>query len=815
MTEHALNEPQQTAVAHLDGPLLVFAGAGSGKTRTITYRVANLLANGVAPYRILAVTFTNKAAKEMRDRLEKVAGPELARDLWVGTFHSTCAKLLRRFHTEVGLERNFAIYDDSDQKAVMTRILRELGESDREYPPKAVLAKIHSKKQEGELPDDVEQSRSFDGKMLDFYRRYQRALMAANAVDFEDLLLYVAKLAEARTLAGEEIRSMFDQVLVDEFQDTNAVQYRLVRALSARTRCLCVVGDDDQSIYRWRGADVRIIRGFRRDFPDALVVKLEQNYRSTANIVRAALAVIEPASSREPKKLWTSSAAGEKLVVRAVVDERDEAAYTVKAIRSRINHGIEASNIAVFYRVHAQSRVLEEAMRADNIPYQVVGGMRFFDRAEVKDIIAYLRLVDNPRSDADLLRIVNVPARGIGKRTIDAWTSLASERGTSLYDCLPALLQADTLNNGGKKKLQAFYDLIDGFRSHAATLLPHELARKIVDESSYRAHLVEQDNAEGDARLGNVEEFIGSIEEYEQDAEAAGEAPTLLSYLERVALVTATDTMRDVPKVSLMTVHAAKGLEFDTVILTGMEDGIFPYTRVDGGGPEDEDDERRLAYVALTRARHHLFITHSTQRSIFGQTRYLCQSPFLLDIPEECTEVQSSPGRFSSSASRSFRADPYAGVGRRQHDEFDQRESYHFDEDGDSRQDSGQDSGQGPGRGTSIEDSQSSSYGGSRGSYPSTRNATPGRLGGLRTMTGAGSESRVDRTAFDDLKYSDAAPAAPTFRTGQVVEHARFGRGRVERVESGGESLAVVAKFPGFGSRKILAKFLLTTTSSA
>jgi DNA helicase-2/ATP-dependent DNA helicase PcrA len=295
MTEPLLNEPQQQAVAHLDGPLLVFAGAGSGKTRTITYRIANLLANGVPPYRILAVTFTNKAAQEMRERLEQAAGHELVRDLWVGTFHSICARLLRRFHAEVGLEKNFAIYDDSDQKAVISRILRELGESDREYPPKLVLARIHGKKQEGQLAEEVEQNHSFDGKMVDLYTRYQKALKAANAVDFEDLLLLVMRLAESKhNLAGDELRRSFDHVLVDEFQDTNAVQYRLVRAFSARTRNLCVVGDDDQSIYRWRGADVRIIRGFRRDFHDALVVKLEQNYRSTGNIVRAALGVIEP-----------------------------------------------------------------------------------------------------------------------------------------------------------------------------------------------------------------------------------------------------------------------------------------------------------------------------------------------------------------------------------------------------------------------------------------------------------------------------------------------------------------------------------------
>lgn len=768
MSEHELNEPQQQAVAHLQGPLLVFAGAGSGKTRTITYRVANLLANGIPPYRILAVTFTNKAAQEMRDRLQQVAGADLARDLWVGTFHSTCAKVLRRFHAEVGLERNFAIYDESDQKAVICRILRELELSDRELPPKLVLARIHSQKQEGRLPSEVELSSGFDKQMHDLYERYQRALKAANAVDFEDLLLYVMRIAESRnSLAGEELRDTFDHVLVDEFQDTNAVQYRLVRALSARTRSLCVVGDDDQSIYRWRGADVRIIRGFRKDFPDATVVKLEQNYRSSANIVRAALAVIEPATSREPKRLWTDRPLGSPLTVRAVVDERDEAAYVVRVVRSRLNAGIDARSIAVFYRVHAMSRVLEEAIRSDNIPYQVVGGMRFFDRAEVKDIVAYLRLVVNPRSDADLLRIVNTPARGIGKRTLDCWTDLASRNGLSLYECMPELLRDASLGTGAKKKLQAFFDIVEGWQTCLASLTPHELGRRVVDESGYRAHLLEQDNAEGDARLGNVEEFLGSIEEYERDAEVAGETASLLAYLERVSLVTATDAMKDVPKVSLMTVHAAKGLEFDTVILTGMEDGIFPYTRMDGGGPEDEDDERRLAYVAITRARHHLFISHATQRTIFGQTRYLAQSPFLLDIPEECSEIQASPGRFSS---RSY-GSSYAGASARAgSDEFDQREYVRPE--------------------------------------PAVRSPSPIRHFG--TPAHRESESTVDRTAFNDLEYGDSAPH---FRTGQIVEHARFGRGRVERVESGGEALAVIAKFPGFGSRKILAKFLSATTT--
>jgi DNA helicase-2/ATP-dependent DNA helicase PcrA len=779
MTPPLLNEPQRQAVSHLDGPLLVFAGAGSGKTRTITYRVAHLLSQGVPPYRILAVTFTNKAAQEMRERLEQVAGHDLVRDLWVGTFHSVCARLLRRYHAELGLEKNFAIYDESDQKAVISRILKELGENDREYPPKLVLSRIHGKKQEGLLPKDVEQDRSFDGKMVDLYERYQKALAAANAVDFEDLLLNVMRLAESRTnSAGEELRRSFDHVLVDEFQDTNAVQYRLVRALSARTRCLCVVGDDDQSIYRWRGADVRIIRGFRRDFPDALVVKLEQNYRSTGNIVRAALAVIEPATSREPKRLWTEQDAGSKITVRAVADERDEAAYTVRVIKSRIKAGIDARNIAIFYRVHAQSRVLEEAMRAENVPYQVIGGMRFFDRAEVKDVIAYLRLLDNPKSDADLMRIVNTPARGIGKRTLDVWTELATRQQTSLYETIPQVLASSDLGAAARNKLRAFQDMIESLRAHSQTLVPHELAQRIIEESGYRTFLVSQDSAEGDARLGNVEEFIGSMAEFEHDATQAGEAATLTAYLERVTLVTATDAMKDVPKVSLMTVHAAKGLEFDTVVLTGMEEGVFPYTRIDSGGPEDEDDERRLAYVALTRARQHLHVVHASQRSLFGQTRYQIKSNFLEDLPRDCVSEEKSPGRFAASSTSSHGSSFGSSFGNRSrsYDEFDQR--------------------------VPDDDEPTSST-------PSPA-PPPTRSIGTRDAAFAPRSTVVDRHAFDDL----ANEKAPAFRPGQLVIHGRFGKGRVERVESGGESLAVVAKFPGFGSRKILAKFLVQTTPS-
>lgn len=483
MSYSQLNEPQTQAVQHASGPLLVFAGAGSGKTRTITFRIAHLLAGeNVPPYRILAVTFTNKAAGEMRDRIEQLVGQALARDLWVGTFHSVAARLLRRYCDEVGLLRNFVIYDESDQKALMTRLLKKMNLSDREFPPRLILSRIHRKKQEGLAPDRVKANANFDATHVTLYAQYQQALLSSNAVDFEDLILLMMRLSESRTSsAGEELRSRFDHVLVDEFQDTNSTQYRLIRALSAKTRNLCVVGDDDQSIYRWRGANVGIIRGFKQDFPDAFVVKLEQNYRSTANIVKAALSIIESATTREPKQLWTEQAPGSRIVLRAVSDERDEAASVVKRVRKRLAERVDPRQIAVFYRVHAQSRVLEEAFRAENLPYQIIGGTRFFDRAEIKDIVAYLRLVDNPTSEADLIRIINVPARGIGKKTIEQVFEEAARLGTSAWHALTSSAMDANAVAPTRHKLRQFVNLINEWQvALSAGTGPFQLANRIV-----------------------------------------------------------------------------------------------------------------------------------------------------------------------------------------------------------------------------------------------------------------------------------------------------------------------------------------------
>ncbi len=727
-----LNPPQAQAVAHNQGPLLVFAGAGSGKTRVITYRVANLLAeHSVAPYRILAVTFTNKAAGEMRARLEQLAGPEITSDLWLGTFHAVCARLLRRYHDEVGLSRRYVIYDDSDQKALVSRLIKRLGINDKELPPRLALSRIHKQKRLALSPEDTTPEWPLDESFVELYAKYEQSLRTADAVDFEDLILHIMRLAEdPLSPAGRDMRSRFSHVLVDEFQDTNAIQYRLVRALVGETKNLCVVGDDDQSIYRWRGADVRNIRGFRDDFPTATIIKLEQNYRSTSNIVKAALGIIAKAMWREPKQLFTEEGSGEPVRVRAVGDERQEAFFVVESIRHQIANGADPDDIAIFYRVHAQSRVLEESLRGAGIPYQIVGGMKFFDRAEVKSLLAYMRLVNTTRSDADLLRIINVPTRGIGNKTVQLLVDAAAKREICVWDALTLLLDAGTLPTAARRKLKAFHELITDLRTVAESHSPHDFAAHILEATGFRQTLEKEDSVESDARLENLAELLGSIAEYELEREEAGENVTLEAYLERVSLVADVDTMEDAPKVAMMTVHAAKGLEFVSVYLTGMEEEMFPYRGMNSESDdalEELDEERRLAYVAVTRAKQRLVITHAGSRTIFGRTKFLNRSRFIDDLPPAVTRLE----------------------------------------------------------GTSQQRTQ----------YQRTHET------GVSAARERG-ESYVDRNAFDDLPEEEAAP-----RPGDTVQHSKFGEGVVERVELGTDP-AIVARYPGWGVKKVLARFL-------
>lgn len=772
-----LNEPQAEAVATKDGPLLVFAGAGSGKTRVITFRVANLIAtHRVPPYRILAVTFTNKAANEMRERLAHLLGADVAQDCWVGTFHAVCARLLRRFGEAVGLTKDFLIYDDADQRAVVNRCIKELGYDDKRYPPKLVHSRIMKEKQEGRRAADFSSDSYLDDAIGKLFTAYEAHLKAANAVDFEDLLGHVMRLAEdPNSLAGRDLRDRFNYVLVDEFQDCNQVQYRLVRALARNHDNLCVVGDDDQSIYRWRGGDVALIRNFKRDYPTAKVVKLEENYRSTKNVVGAALAIIKKSREREPKELFTSKPEGDKVAVVTARDERDEALHAVSEVKRFLAGGAAPKDVAVFYRIHAMSRVLEEVMRIEKVPYRIVGGLRFFDRAEVKDLLAYLRVILNPRSDVDLLRIVNVPARGIGGSTIDKVTEIARDRGTSVYDAIDiGTDEASGIGTGPRKKLASFRELMEKLRREQATASVRDLALSALSESGYIDALKAEDSADADARLGNLEELVASIGEYEIEAKSAGLEPSLAGYLERVTLSSSADDGDPAGKVSLMSVHSAKGLEFDYVVLLGMEEELFPYVRRGEEEEMDEEEERRLAYVAVTRAKRRLVLTHATMRTLYGNTRDPAASRFLFDIPEAMTER-----RLTAAA----REKPIGS------------------------------SGLGPFRGNAAGGNRSSfgssSYGGGRPNFAAPRGPSWSARSGFGGSSPRPKEepARAPGERYVERDADVSTGEGIEIRRGSKVSHQRFGVGTVQSVD-GGSDPSVTVMFPAWGPKKVLVRFL-------
>jgi len=631
-----LNDQQREAVVHAGGPLVVFAGAGSGKTRVITYRIAWLVDElGVAPWQILALTFTNKAAGEMRERLDGLLPGDAGQRIWVGTFHATCARLLRRFHEQVGIRRDFTIYDDSDQQALLTRILRDERIDERRYPPRMVGSQINRAKQEVIPPEELPATSDFAEMIQRLYGLYEARLQAAGALDFGDLIYRLVRALEADDAFRDDLARRFEHLLVDEFQDTNQAQYRLLKALASEHRNLCVVGDDDQSIYRWRGADRRLILGFREAFPEATLVKLEQNYRSTKRILRVANGVIARNRSREPKELWTDNEDGQKVLVVRNEDHLEEARMVVRALREARRAGISPSEIAVFYRTHAQSRVIEEALRAADQPYRVIGGTRFYDRAEVKDVLAYLRVLHNPDDDVSLLRIINTPPRGIGRTTIDRLTDAAAAGGRGLWAALEDPATLGRLSTAPKKKVVAFRELISGLREEVARGVPVlEVTEELVARTGYDEWLANQDSAEADARRQNLGELLGSIREWQANAP---EEPSLASFLELVTLQTNADEGDAAEEhVTLMTVHAAKGLEFALVLVTGLEEQMFPYRGVDPAeDPEELEEERRLAYVAFTRARERLVLSWTVVRTIFGQPRVNQPSRFLDELPED------------------------------------------------------------------------------------------------------------------------------------------------------------------------------------
>jgi DNA helicase-2/ATP-dependent DNA helicase PcrA len=630
--DRGLNPEQLAAVEHTGGPLVVFAGAGSGKTRVITHRVAHLIeAHHVPPYRVLAVTFTNKAARELRERLEKLT-PGQAGSLWVGTFHAVCARLLRAHAAQIGLRKDFVIYDDADQKAMLSRVISGMNLDDRMFAAKQVGYKINAAKQEGKSPDQFEASDPFTRTVRDIYAEYEQRMAAASALDFGDLIYRLVHEVRTRPELRDSLRARYQHVLVDEFQDVNHVQFAFVEALCEQHRNLTVVGDDDQSIYRWRGADRRNILEFRDRFPDATVIKLEQNYRSTQRILRAANAVVAHNLEREPKRLWTDNDEGAPVTVIACDDDRDEAHTVVQAMLMLGDNGYARKDIALLYRTHAQSRVFEEALRRSNLPYKVIGGLRFYDRAEVKDLLAYMRVIHNGDDDVSLLRIINKPARGIGKTTIERMVAAAAQGGTSLYTALLGLCEDGSQPSAARKKLTAFVELIAKLREHM-DVGPGTLAREVLLKTGYIAQLRDEDTVEADSRIENIQEVLTSMDQYETDTPE----PNLSEFLELVTLETDADRNVSDDSLTLMTVHAAKGLEFPVVFVAGLEEETFPSHRGFGGeeDPDELEEERRLCYVAFTRARERLFLSHANMRRIYNDVKIRRRSRFLDEIPRE------------------------------------------------------------------------------------------------------------------------------------------------------------------------------------
>jgi len=650
-----LNEQQRFAIEHENGPLLILAGAGSGKTRVLTERVVHLIRNKhVHPSEILAVTFTNKAAAEMRNRIERTIGLT-AREVWINTFHSACLKILRRNAEHTGLSPHFVIFDSSDQLSLIKKILIELNISDRLVTPRGAVEKISRAKDSLTTPDNYPSGDFYQGKMAEVYKRYQEELQKNGAVDFGDLIMLTVMLFRKHPEVLKHYQSKFRYILVDEYQDTNHSQYELIRMLSDKYKNISVVGDPDQSIYAWRGADISNILDFERDFEGANVIKLEQNYRSTKTILAASDAVIANNSERKPKTLWTDNEEGEPINMIEVADEREEARSVVKEIRNLTSSGILHKDIAIFYRTNAQSRVFEDEFRRERIPYVIYGGIRFYDRAEIKNIIAYLRLVINPNENVSLKRIINIPARGIGNTTVKKLEAYSSAAGVTIYEYITTHLQPPDFNSGTRQKLLKFALLVKEL-TELRDLPPAELVAEAVNKTRYVEDLVAERTEETNERVLNIDELISAVSE----AIKAQPEMTLADFLDQVALISDIDSYNEGEDVlPLMTLHLAKGLEFPYIFIVGMEEGVLPHIRALDESAELEE-ERRLFYVGMTRARKKVHLAHANQRMIRGSFSYNVPSRFMDEIPE----------KFVLRTQCSVRSTPYA-LGRKENAERD------------------------------------------------------------------------------------------------------------------------------------------------
>ena len=639
-----LNPPQREAVAQTEGPVLILAGAGSGKTRLLTHRIAYLMdEKGVNPWNILAITFTNKAAQEMRERVDKLVGFG-SESIWVSTFHSACVRILRRHIDNLGYDTNFTIYDTDDQKSLMKDVCRKMNIDTKIYKERSLLAQISHAKDELLTPDDMEMKAAGDynmKKVASVYREYQAALRKNNALDFDDLIVKTVELFEKCGAVLEYYQERFKYIMVDEYQDTNTAQFKFISLLAQRYQNLCVVGDDDQSIYKFRGANIGNILGFEHVFPDARVIRLEQNYRSTRNILNAANQVIANNTERKAKTLWTENEEGSKVHFRQFLNAYEEAEYVAGEIGKLKRNGLgNYRDCAILYRTNAQSRIFEEKFIAANIPYKLVGGVNFYARKEIKDLLCYLKTINNARDDLAVQRIINVPKRGIGATTLGRVQDYADNMGISLYEALRVAEEVPSIGRS-LSKIDGFVTFIQMLKSKADVMTVEEILQEVIDSTGYVAELEAEDTEESRARIENIDELISKTVAYQEAMEEQNQSATLSGFLEEVALVADIDTVDpDQDYVLLMTLHSAKGLEFPKVFMVGMEDGIFPsHMTISYGDDGEMEEERRLCYVGITRAMKDLTLTCAQQRMIRGETQYNRVSRFVREIPRELVDL--------------------------------------------------------------------------------------------------------------------------------------------------------------------------------
>lgn len=625
MNTQLLNKEQQQAVNHIDGPMLVLAGAGSGKTKVLTNRISNLIQNGVSPFNILAITFTNKAAKEMKDRELSLIGP-LAHNIQISTFHSLGLKILKENYSLLGYEKNFTIIDSDDALTIIKKLMKELNMNKENYNPREIRSKISSAKN-AMMSVDAFAKVEFDHKIVELYKHYQQKLKTGNSVDFDDLLILPIKLFKTYPNILDNYQERYKYILIDEYQDTNDAQYTFSKLLAAKYRNIFVVGDNDQAIYAFRGANYKNILNFEKDYPEAKTILLEENYRSTKTILNAANSVIKNNKERKDKNLWSNNDEGSKIKYKIVTNEKEEAITIVGQIKELLAKGIKEEDIAILYRTNAQSRVLEEEMLKKNIKYRVVGSFYFYNRKEIKDLLCYLRLISNHKDDVSLLRIINTPKRGIGEKTIDNLTSLAVEKGTSIYEAIES----------GKEK--DFKDLIEELTTAMNSITLTELIDLILEKSGIKKELTSSRLLEDEIRLENLNEFKGVTKSYEEEYGSA----TLEDFLNEISLVSdMTEHQDGSNRVSLMTIHSVKGLEYDYVFLVGMEEGIFPhYNAINDGSNSAIEEERRLCYVAITRAKKELYITSAETRTLFGNTNRNMPSRFIEEIDKKYLDIET------------------------------------------------------------------------------------------------------------------------------------------------------------------------------